>query len=216
MAHAPGDHILRLHLPRHQSGLLLPAVLLKLTGEACWSPSVHIFWPAAQSTQVAAQAYHFLDLSCRSSMTTGMACMRPLLAMAWVAPPLPSSGVWAAASTPRLLTWVLTWWARWRRTSLRTTPATLPPLQVGSQSRLWAPQAKPSCTKTPQRQIPGPSCWHPCALDASGHCNCIQAASTAGSGPTCQCHLCIWTPQWQVDSRRDGAAAGASQLQLCM
>ena len=56
--------------------------------------------------------------------------MRQSPDMVWADHPSPCLAVWAAASTPRLLTWALTWSARSRRTFLRTTPATLPSLLV--------------------------------------------------------------------------------------
>ena len=52
--------------------------------------------------------------------------------MVWAAPPSRSLAASAAASTPRPPTWVLTWWARWRRTSPRTTHATPPSSPVRS------------------------------------------------------------------------------------
>ena len=56
--------------------------------------------------------------------------MRLLLGMVWVDHPSPCLAAWAVASTPRLLTWALTWSARSRRTFLRTTHATLLSLLV--------------------------------------------------------------------------------------
>ena len=44
----------------------------------------------------------------------------------WVLPPSRCLPVWAAVSTPRLPTWVLTWWARSRPVSPKMTPGTLP------------------------------------------------------------------------------------------
>ena len=50
--------------------------------------------------------------------------MRPLPATGLVDHPLHSLGALAAGFTPRLLMWAPTWWARLRRTSLRTTQET--------------------------------------------------------------------------------------------
>ena len=207
MARAPGEHIIA---PSHVQTSVC-AIGASSVSEHHWPVLLEPFCAhlqlATHSTQVAVaqvQVYHPLAVSCRSSTMTGMVCMRPLLAMASAAPPLPSSDVWVAASTPRLLTWVLTWWARWRRTFLRMTPATLPPLQVGIMSGLWALWTRPDCSKAPPRQIPGPACWPPCGLDASGHHNCIKAASIAR--PYKLGILCIWTPQWRVGCSKDAAA----------
>ena len=67
----------------------------------------------------------------RSLVMTGMVCMRPSPGMVWVDPPLLCLDEWEEESTPRLLTLVLIWWARLRKTFLRTTPVTLLPLLVG-------------------------------------------------------------------------------------
>ena len=56
--------------------------------------------------------------------------MRPSPGMVWVDHPSLCLAAWAVASTPRLLTWALTWSARLRRTFLRMTPVTLPLLLV--------------------------------------------------------------------------------------
>ena len=61
---------------------------------------------------------------------TGTVFTRPSQVTVWVDPPLLCLDVLVVESTPRLLTWVLTLWARLRRTFLRMTHVTLPPLLV--------------------------------------------------------------------------------------
>src|SRR5207237_579829 len=54
---------------------------------------------------------------------------------------------WAAASTPRLLTWALTWSARSKRASLRTIRATPPSWRTWSGTTwVTAPAAVPTCS----------------------------------------------------------------------
>ncbi len=92
---------------------------------------------------------------CRSLAMTGTVYTRPSQVTVWVDPPLLCLDVLVVESTPRLLMWVLTLWARLRRTFLRMTHVTLPPLLVSPCSKY-----KLSISDCLISQLRMPEHWH--------------------------------------------------------